>query len=124
MPAGRAPLPALCLLVVALAAAAPGRRSWKPLFSTAPAPGVWAWHLPGLVDLGRRGREAVVLHVFLRAVRDGGVVRLRGFAFAESAEREWFNWRGVVASQPPLLREWLPRIFLRRGPAARPGAGL
>ncbi len=50
--------------------------------------GVHHFALPGVIAVAGF-REAAVVHIYLKGLHRGGGVALRGFLFAESAERAW-----------------------------------
>ena len=90
----------------------------NPYILRASALGVQDFHIPGVIDLSYKGREAVVLHVYLKSLATAQTVRWRGFVFAESIEREYYNYGQTELSQPPLMRDWKLHMYLRCAPAA------
>ncbi len=46
---------------------------------------------PGQVQVQNGSKEAVVMHIYIKSAFRRGKVLLRGFMFAESAERDWYH---------------------------------
>jgi len=59
-----------------------------PTLGTRAQLGVHHFALPGVIAVAGF-REAAVVHIYLKGLHRGGGVALRGFLFAESAERAW-----------------------------------
>lgn len=53
------------------------------------------------------------MHVYIKSAWKRGKVALRGFMFAESAEREWFSYLGGYMCQPDVAQESWPGLFVR-----------
>jgi hypothetical protein len=76
------------------------------------------YSLPGVLTRRGGAPEDVVMHVYLKSQPRGGVMVLRGFMFAESAEHDWHSLVDGSVCEPDVAPEAWPGITLRR---ARPG---
>ena len=54
------------------------------------------------------------MHVYIRSQQRGSTVAVRGFMFAESAERQWYSYDDGYVCQPDVAQEAWPGITLRR----------
>lgn len=72
-------------------------------------------HFPfaGFVQVQNGSKEFVVMHVYIKSAWKRGKVALRGFMFAESAEREWYSYLGGYMCQPDVAQESWPVLFVR-----------
>lgn len=89
----------------------------------APQMGVHQFVFPGVITLADGQFEAVLLYLYVKGLREGGSTTFRGFLFAQSAERAWYNWGETGLCQPYVAKAWLPRVYLRCAPRAAAGCG-
>jgi len=85
--------------------------------------GVHQFVFPGVITLADGQFEAVLLYLYVKGLREGGSTTFRGFLFAQSVERAWYNWGETGLCQPYVAKAWLPRIYLRCAPRAAAGCG-
>lgn len=81
--------------------------------------GVHQFVFPGVITLADGEFEAVLLYLYIKGLREAHAVNFRGFLFAQSAERAWYNWGETGLCQPYVAKDWLPRVWLRCGPSFR-----
>ena len=75
--------------------------------------GVHQFVFPGVITLADGEFEAVLLYLYIKGLREPHAVNFRGFLFAQSAERAWYNWGETGLCQPYVAKDWLPRVWLR-----------
>ena len=75
--------------------------------------GVHQFVFPGVITLADGEFEAVLLYLYIKGLREAHAVNFRGFLFAQSAERAWYNWGETGLCQPYVAKDWLPRVWLR-----------
>ena len=62
--------------------------------------GVHQFVFPGVITLADGEFEAVLLYLYIKGLREAHAVNFRGFLFAQSAERAWYNWGETGLCQP------------------------
>ena len=96
---------------------APGSRHCSDQDSDRAVPsaqmGVHQFVFPGVITLADGEFEAVLLYLYIKGLREPHAVNFRGFLFAQSAERAWYNWGETGLCQPYVAKDWLPRVWLR-----------
>ena len=79
-----------------------------------PAATVLTYHIPGTIKADI-GRHAVLLHVFLRIVKESTRrYRLNGFLYASSVTDDYVSWGGGIFSMPPGAVGWRPDLRLQQ----------